>query len=90
MTTSDQNALDHNMAALSFIASEDAETMDEIFRGTEEQMERTYAAFLNTYSKLSDVVFVAHVKKWLHDGKGLMASKSVSDSQPSSFTCTVY
>ena len=49
MTTSDQNALDHNVAALSFIASEDAETMDEVFRGTEEEMERTYAAVLSTY-----------------------------------------
>ena len=53
MTTSDQNALDHNVAALSFIASEDAETMDEVFRGTEEEMERTYATVLNTYCKLS-------------------------------------
>ena len=27
---------------------------------------------------LSDILFVAHVKRWLHDGKGLIASKSVS------------
>ena len=52
--------------------------MDEVFRGTEEEIERTYAAALTTYCKLSDVPFVAHVKRWLLDGKGLMASKSVS------------
>ena len=46
---SDQKTLDHNVAALSFFASEDAETMDEVFRGTEEEMERTYAAVLSTY-----------------------------------------
>ena len=78
MMTSYQKALDHNLARLSFIASEDAETMDEVYQGTEEEIERTYTAVLNTYCKLSDVLFVAHVKRWLHDGKGLMASKSVS------------
>jgi alcohol oxidase len=33
----------------------------------------------NQRRKLSDPLFVAHVKRWLDDGKGLMASKSVSD-----------
>ena len=28
--------------------------------------------------ELSDVLYVAYVKRWLHDGKGLMGSKSVS------------
>ena len=28
--------------------------------------------------ELSDVLFIAHTKRWLRDGKGLMASKSVS------------
>ena len=34
--------------------------------------------FLTMCRKLTDVLFVAHVKRWLHEGKGLMASKSVS------------
>ena len=66
------------MIALPFVATEDAETMDEVFWGTEEEMERMYAAALTMSCKLSNTLFVAHVKRWLHDGKGLMASKSVS------------
>ena len=38
------NSLDHNVIMLPFVASENAETMDEIFYGTEEQLERTNAA----------------------------------------------
>ena len=30
-----------------------------------------------TENELSSAPLVAHVKRWLHDGKGLMASKSV-------------
>ena len=79
MTTSDQNALlDHNGVLVTFIASENAETMEGVFWGTEEEVERTYAAVSNIYCKLNNVLFVAHVKRWLHDGKGLMAYKSVS------------
>ena len=46
MMTSHQKAPDHNLVGLSFIASEDSETMDEVFRGTEEEIERTYTAVL--------------------------------------------
>ena len=66
------------MIALPFVAREDAETMDEVFWGTEEEMERMYAAIITMGRGLSDILFVAHVKRWLHDGKGLIASKSVS------------
>ena len=72
------NLLDHNLVALPFLASENAETMDEVFRGTEEQLERTYAVILImhcTRAKWSSALFVAYVKKWLHNGKGLLASK---------------
>jgi hypothetical protein len=37
------NPLDHNLLSLPFVASENAETMDEVFQGTEEQLERTNA-----------------------------------------------
>ena len=60
------------------MASENTETMDEVFWGTEAEMERRYAAALTMYHELSDVLLVAHVKRWLRDGKGLIASKSVS------------
>ena len=71
-------SLDHNTITLPFVASENAESMDELFGGTEEQLERTSAVDLTIVLELSDVFFVAYVKRWLHDGKGLMASKSVS------------
>ena len=35
-------SLDHPMVSLPFVASEDAVTMEEVFQGTEEQLERTY------------------------------------------------
>ena len=74
----DQNTLDHNTCIITFVASEDADTMNGVLFGTEEEIERTYAAVSNTCCKLNNVLFVAHVKRWLHDGKGLMAHKSVS------------
>ena len=40
------NSLDHNVVCIPFVASENAETMDEVFRGTEEQLERTKSTFL--------------------------------------------
>ena len=40
------NPLDHNLISLPFVASEDAETLDEVIRGTEEQLERTNAVDL--------------------------------------------
>ena len=43
LQSSYQNSQDHVQITLPFVASEDAETMDELFRGTEEQLERTYA-----------------------------------------------
>jgi len=46
--------MDHNLAGIAFLASEDAVT-DELFYGTEEEVE-------------------PHEKRWLQDGKGLMAS----------------
>ena len=66
------------MIALPFVAREDAETMDEVFWGTEKEMERMCAAILAMRYRLSDIFFVAHVKRWLNDGKGLIASKSAS------------
>jgi alcohol oxidase len=78
MTTSDQNSLDHHLAGVPFLASEDAVTMDEVFRGTEEEIECKFAAALTMHCKVSDILFVAHEKRWIQDGKGLMASKSVS------------
>ena len=68
---------DHNVIAPPFVAREDAETMDEVFWGTEEEIERMCAEVLAMRCRLSDILFVAHVKRWLHDGKGLIASKSV-------------
>ena len=41
------NPLDHNLISLPFVASEDAETLDIIIRGTEKQLERTDAAALS-------------------------------------------
>ena len=78
MSIFDQNALDHYGSIITFIMSEDAETVDKVVRGTEEGVERTYTVVVNLCCKLNDVLFVAHVKRWLHDGKGLMAYKSVS------------
>ncbi|KAF8813022.1 alcohol oxidase [Phlegmacium glaucopus] len=49
-----EHYMDHNLISIPFMASKDAETMDEVFRGTEEELE-------------------PHVKRWLQDGKGLMA-----------------
>ena len=61
------------------MASEDAESMHDLFRGTEEEIERMYKAVIQPCTcEFSDVLFVAYEKRWLHDGKGLMASKSVS------------
>ena len=59
---------------------EDTETMDEVFGGTEEQLKRTYNSGFNAAPlKLSDILFVAHVKMWLQDGlgKGFLGTKSV-------------
>ena len=72
------NLLDHNLIALPFVGSEDAETMDELLRGTEEEIQGMQTAALTMHYKLSDLVFLAHTKKWLDDGKGLIASKLVS------------
>ena len=52
------NSLDHNLITLPFVASEDAETMDEVFRGSEEQLERTNAVVEPcTVLELIDVLF---------------------------------
>ena len=40
------NSLDHNVVSIPFVASENAETMDEVFYGTEEQLERTNSEVL--------------------------------------------
>ena len=40
------DSLDHNVISIPFMASENAETMDEVLRGTEEQLERTTAVVL--------------------------------------------
>ena len=41
-----KSTIDHNLISLPFVASEDAETLGEVIRGTEEQLERTSAALL--------------------------------------------
>ena len=41
--------LDHNVVNIPFIASENADTMDEVFRGTEEQLERTNSVVLTIH-----------------------------------------
>ena len=38
--TSHLNSLDHNVFSIPFVASDNAETMDEVVVGTEEQLER--------------------------------------------------
>ena len=43
------NLLDHNMNALPFVAREGAETMDEVFWGTEEEIERMCSVVLITH-----------------------------------------
>ena len=43
------NSLDHNLIALPFMTSENAETMDEVFRGTDEQIERANAVVLTMH-----------------------------------------
>ena len=75
------------MVGAPFLASEDAVTMDEVFRGTEEEIGRMYAAALTMHCKLSDILILGHEKKWLQDGKGLMACTSVS--VVFTFTCSV-
>ena len=68
------------MGGVPFLASEDAETIDKLFWGTEEEVERMSTAALIMHCKLSNILFVAHenLKRWLQDGKGLLASKSVT------------
>ena len=70
--------LDHNLVGAPFLASEDAVTMDEVFRGAEEEVKGMCTATLTLHCKLVGIFFVAHEKKWLQDGKGLIAAKSVS------------
>ena len=52
--------------------------MDEVFWGSEEEIERMYTAALTMHCKLSYIPFIAHEKRWLQDGKGLLACKLVS------------
>ena len=73
-----QNSLDHNLVSLPFVASEDADSMDVLFRGTEEEVESMHASASSMYCELINILFVAYEKRWLLDGTGLMASKSVS------------
>ena len=73
-----KNSLDHNLVCLPFVASEDADSMDDLFRGTEEEVERMHASVSRMYCELINTLFVAYEKRWLLDGTGLMASKSVS------------
>ena len=57
------------------MASDDAETLDIVIRGTEEQLERKNAVVFKSYAAKVMFLFVAYVKRWWQDGKGLMASK---------------
>ena len=70
--------IDHNLVGVPFLASEDAVTMEEVFWGSEEEVKRMYPAALTVHCKLSDIFVLAHEKRWLQDGKGLIAAKSVS------------
>ena len=71
--------LDHTLIAIPYVAAEEVETIDELLQGTEEEIERAYVAVSTMHCKLSDVLFyIAHTKRWLHDGKGLIASKLAS------------
>ena len=72
-----RNSLDHNALCVPFMASEDTETIDEVLRGTEGEVEGVQAAASVTHYN-SVISFLAHTKRWLHDGKGPMASKLVS------------
>ena len=75
-----QNSLDHDdKIVLPFLASEDAETIDELLRGTKEESKvcsQLPVASIMHY-ELNNTLFLAHTKRWLDDGKGLMASKLV-------------
>ena len=46
------NSLDHNLIGIPFVASEDAETVDELSQGTEEEVERMWAAASTMHYKL--------------------------------------
>ena len=43
------NSLDHNIIALPFMTSENAEMMDEVFWGTDEQIEHMNAVVLTMH-----------------------------------------
>ena len=49
-----------------------------MIRGTEEEIECKFSAAPTMNCKLSSILFIVHEKKWLQNGKGLMACKSVS------------
>ena len=48
-TISYLNLLDHMVVTAPFVASENAETMDEMFQTTEEQLERTNSIFITMH-----------------------------------------
>ena len=71
-----RNSLDHNLISTPFVASEDAETMEGLFQGAEEEIESVWVA-MSAMRYNSVISPLAHTKRWLHDGKGPMASKLV-------------
>ena len=68
------------MLCIPFVASEDAETIDELLQGTEEEeIEGVWIATSTMHYNYNSVISsLAHTKRWLHDGKGPLASKLVS------------
>lgn len=65
--------LDHNLIFAPYFASEDADTLDAIFRDKEVQLQRMVISAEIEYFWL--ILQPALVSQWLHNGKGLMAHK---------------
>jgi len=69
------NRADHNVIFPPYVGSEDSETMDFVFRGTKEEVERQRIFISTSYFLL--MLFTAIAQQWLKEGSGLMAQKCV-------------
>lgn len=67
------HCLDHNLTSPVYFASEDADTLDSIFRDKEPQLECMSVYAENRFTRLT--FNQAFVSQWLHNGKGLMSHK---------------
>ena len=56
------------------VATEDADTLDQLFRGTPEEVARKYIVTGTLMQTLKGIT-IAYEQQWLKDGKGLMAHK---------------